>query len=347
MRRAAAAGAMLTACWIASPQRAAAQTYTLSATADTYIQQANPTTATGTANVLHVDPTAGSQRRALVLFDVSTTTIPAGQLVISATLRMFVTQTAASSTVRAHRATAAWTEAAATWNSMNANFDATVLGSVTPSASQFYTFDVTSAVQAWRAGAQTNNGFMLTATGTGQSRWASRTNNTTANRPQLVVVTTVQPSYSVLKVSQLVSDPVNGTTQPKRMPGAVIDYSVTVSNTSAGLADSNSLGIVEAVPSQTTLYVGDLGAAGSGPVSFSNGTPSSTLTYTYSSLSSGADDLAFSSDGGASYTYTPVPDGSGYDTLVTHVRVSPKGVFAASTGAGDPKFTYQFRVKSK
>ena len=56
------------------------------------------------------------------------------------------------------------------------------------------------------------------------------------------------------------------------------------------------------------------------------------------------DDLEFSSDGGAMYTYTPTPDGLGCDIAVTHIRVNPKGTFAADTGSGAPEFELTFRV---
>jgi hypothetical protein len=81
-------------------------------------------------------------------------------------------------------------------------------------------------------------------------------------------------------------------------------------------------------------------------VSFSNGSPTSGLTYTYTSLASGTDDLSFSSNGGLSYTYTPVPDANGYDAAVTHLRIAPKGIFAGAS-SGNPSFSYQFRVRNK
>ncbi len=130
------------------------------------------------------------------------------------------------------------------------------------------------------------------------------------------------------------------------MPGAVVAYVVTVSSTNSNVSDANSVALVEAVPAQAKLFVGDLGAAGSGPIAFTDGSPTSGLTYTFSGLSSTSDDLSFSIDG-SSFSYVPVPDANGYDTAVTHVRIAPKGVFAGSTGSGDPNFTYEFRGLNK
>jgi hypothetical protein len=60
-------------------------------------------------------------------------------------------------------------------------------------------------------------------------------------------------------------------------------------------------------------------------------------------LASTTDDVAFSNDGGATYGYIPTPNASGYDSLVTHVSLSPKGTWAGDTGTGFPKFTFTMR----
>jgi hypothetical protein len=104
---------------------------------------------------------------------------------------------------------------------------------------------------------------------------------------------------------------------------------------------------VQSVPAQASLFVGNLGAVGSGPVAFAQGSPSSGLSYTYSGLSSTTDDVSFSNNGGVSFAYTPVADASGYDPAVTHIRVNPKGVFAGASASGSPNFTISYRVKVK
>ena len=45
----------------------------------------------------------------------------------------------------------------------------------------------------------------------------------------------------------------------------------------------------------------------------------------FSSLANAADDLEFSNNGGASWTYAPTADANGVDATVTHIRVRPKG----------------------
>ena len=338
------AGAALALPTALLPAAASAQSvaYTLYPTDDTYMRSNQTTQKNGTATSLSLEAT---KRQILAQFDLSP--VPAGHYIVSATLRFYVTAAATDGTVNAHRTTAAWTEATADWATMAANYDSAIVGSAVPgTASAFMDIDVTSLVRAWRAGTA-NYGFMLTVTGGGSTtQYASRETAGTAQDPQLVVVANGYPSYSMSKLSQVISDPANGLTQPKRMPGAVIEYSATVSSTNSNSSDSNSISLIEAVPAQAMLYVGDIGGAGSGPVSFSNGSPTSGLTYTYSSLANGTDDLSFSTDG-SNFTYVPVPDANGFDSAVTHLRIAPKGVFAGNTGSGNPSFTYLFRAKNK
>ena len=91
------------------------------------------------------------------------------------------------------------------------------------------------------------------------------------------------------------------------------------------------------------LFVGNLGAPGSGPVAFVNGTPSSALTWTFTALNNMADDLDFSNDGGATWAYVPVADAEGCDPAVTDIRMRPKGTMPGQSG-GSPTFDLQFRV---
>ena len=60
-------------------------------------------------------------------------------------------------------------------------------------------------------------------------------------------------------------------------------------------------------------------------MAFVNGTPSSALTWTFTALNSTTDDLDFSNDGGATWTYVPAADAQGCDVAVTDIRMRPKG----------------------
>jgi uncharacterized repeat protein (TIGR01451 family) len=137
------------------------------------------------------------------------------------------------------------------------------------------------------------------------------------------------PDLLVMKAVTAISDPVEGATRPKALPGATMQYLVSVSNTGKAPADSNSLVVTDPVPQNTKFVVGS--------IVFADGTPSSGLTV-------GAANIAYSSDGGVNWTYTPVADGTGADAAVTTLRVSPQGVMAGQTGANPPNFSITFRV---
>jgi hypothetical protein len=120
-------------------------------------------------------------------------------------------------------------------------------------------------------------------------------------------------------------------------------YNVRVTNQGSGPVDNNAVVIVDPVPANTRLFVGNLGGAGSGPVQFVNGSPSSALTWTFTALNSMTDDVDFSNDSGATWTYVPVPDANGYDAAVTTLRLRPKGTMPGNAG-GNPYFELRFRV---
>jgi hypothetical protein len=78
----------------------------------------------------------------------------------------------------------------------------------------------------------------------------------------------------------------------------VLAHSLVVESQNSGYPDANTVVLSEPVPTGTSLFVGDLGAAGSARWPSTQGTPSSTLSFSYSGLASTTDDLAFSNVGG-------------------------------------------------
>ncbi|MDH5633375.1 MAG: DUF11 domain-containing protein [Gammaproteobacteria bacterium] len=149
------------------------------------------------------------------------------------------------------------------------------------------------------------------------------------------------PSLVVMKSVTTVTDPVNLSVNPKSIPGAVKLYQVDVTNTGTGASDADSLVVADAIPVNTEMYVASLGA---GPVVFIDS--GSTLAYTYTSLSSTTDSIDFSSNGGATWTYTPVADADGYDANVTNFRIRPTGSLPAAVGS-TPAFSLRFQVRLK
>lgn len=150
-------------------------------------------------------------------------------------------------------------------------------------------------------------------------------------------------SLALVKSVQTVSDPVHGTGNPYNIPGAVLLYTIQVSNSGAGSTDADTVVVSDTIPADTALQVTDIGAAGAGPVLFVDGSPSSALSYSYSGPGSLTDDLDFSVDG-VDWTYAPTADADGVDSAVRYFRVRPHNAMAASGSSGDPSFRLRFRV---
>jgi hypothetical protein len=150
------------------------------------------------------------------------------------------------------------------------------------------------------------------------------------------------PWLSHLKTTQVVSDPLNGAVNPKSIPGAMQLYTLRITNQGTGSVDSNSLAITDAIPVNTSMYVGDVSGPGSGPVAFVDS--ASGLTYTFTALGSAVDNLEFSTNG-TNWAYVPTADANGVDPAVRYVRVRPQGSMAGNAGGGNPSFELRFQVR--
>lgn len=153
------------------------------------------------------------------------------------------------------------------------------------------------------------------------------------------------PSVVVFKVAATTSDPFNGPTNPKAIPGAEADYLISVENAGLGATDTGSVEIVDPIPAATALVVSDIAGGGSGPVEFLEPGVPSGLTYSFAGLGSSADDIDFSSDGGASFGYVPTPGANGADPNVTHIRLTPGGRLNGRGGVASPAATFRFKVR--
>lgn len=167
----------------------------------------------------------------------------------------------------------------------------------------------------------------------------SETNNSCSD-----TVTVTATSLIFLKSVQVISDPVNGTTNPKAIPGAVMEYTMTVTNTGTGTASNVKLGDV--VPANMELYVcsdppGCTNAVS--PITFScSTTPACGLTYSYSSNTSFSNSV-----GGTTYGYTTSADSEGYDNAVTGIQLAPQGTMAANNGTNNSSFSFKVRMRIK
>lgn len=187
--------------------------------------------------------------------------------------------------------------------------------------------NVTVNVTSASAASYTNPSFQVTTGNAGPATIA----------PALLTVLP-PPKITVLKTVQNHSDPVNGTTAPRAIPGGQMQYQLLVANTSTFATDPNTVVLTDAIPYSTSLMLTPT------PVSFSEGSPASGLSLTWGGAASLADDVQFSNNGGVSFDYVPFPDFNGADPAVTHIRVTPRGSFNAASSSGNPNFTITFKV---
>ncbi len=118
----------------------------------------------------------------------------------------------------------------------------------------------------------------------------------------------------VVKTHAVMSDPINGVTRPKNIPGANVNYTVNLTNNGGSSADN--IVVVDPVPANTSFVVGSHSVA-----------PAGTLEY--------------SNDGGTTWAYTPVDSGDGTDPTVTHMRV----LFPSIAAAGAALSTFQVIIQ--
>ena len=134
----------------------------------------------------------------------------------------------------------------------------------------------------------------------------------------------------------------------KAIPNAVLRYNVAVTNEgNVSTLGSNPIELIQTLSDDAELFVNNLSA--DGPVLFNDaaGNDTSGLSYNFISLASTTDDLSFSNDNGVSFNYIPVPDGDGYDSAVTHIKLLFTGSMKPKYSLGTPKFDIEYQVKIK
>jgi uncharacterized repeat protein (TIGR01451 family) len=140
-------------------------------------------------------------------------------------------------------------------------------------------------------------------------------------------------TLTITKSATLVSDPVNGATNPKYIPGAVVRYSITVANTGTLAVDASTIVVADPLPTTVTYNAAS-------PVQFTNGAVTSGLNPF-----NAATMVTFSSQPGGGAPFTYAPNTGGYDANVKGVRIAPTGTMAGATAAGNPSFTVSFLTR--
>ncbi len=125
------------------------------------------------------------------------------------------------------------------------------------------------------------------------------------------------------------------------VPGNDVIYTITFTNIGDGAADSDSVVIIDAMPSEVDFYNGDIDDSGpeTNPVIGVDSGSGLTLNY--------ASDVRFSNAATAptsfaACNYTP---SAGYDPNVKFICINPSGSMAA--GTPDPQFQVKFRARIK
>ncbi|MFQ5982589.1 MAG: hypothetical protein ACE5KS_04355, partial [Woeseiaceae bacterium] len=146
------------------------------------------------------------------------------------------------------------------------------------------------------------------------------------------------PNLVVSKFVQTLSDPINGGSNPKSIPGAIMLYTIDVSNQGPGAVDADTLLITDPISANTAVFVD---TSGGDPIVFVDGPVASGLGYVFTN------DVEFSNQigGGPPFIYVPTPDVDGFDSAVTDIRVVPTGSMNAASGGNFPSFRILLRLR--
>jgi hypothetical protein len=155
---------------------------------DAYVNAATPTTNFGLAGTLNLS--SGSQT-SYIRFDL--TAVPsgyAGAQVAKATLKLFVNSVATAGNFNIDVVAGSWTEKTITY-SLQPALGSTIASAVPLTAANRQTYveiDITSTVQAWLSGTETNDGIALVANSPLVASFTTKENTGTSHPPELDIV---------------------------------------------------------------------------------------------------------------------------------------------------------------
>jgi hypothetical protein len=174
-------------------------TCTLTPSADSYVDQSTLQQGTNFGGVtpLQVESSQtlgliSTNKRSFVTFDLASCSIPAAAAVQSATLSVFLSSAPTQNrSWNIDRVTGAWTEGGITWSNQPASTSSTTVATGTTSNVTLQA-TVTSDVQSFVSGSQTNNGWRFSDSAEDSAtvrngQFRSREFGTASQRPTLVV----------------------------------------------------------------------------------------------------------------------------------------------------------------
>jgi trimeric autotransporter adhesin len=142
------------------------------------------------------------------------------------------------------------------------------------------------------------------------------------------------PALLIVKSVAVATDPVEGATRSKAIPGATVQYTIQIQNNGRGSVDSGTLVISDPVPTNTVLSL-----PAKPPFTFTDGATSSGL-----SVSANDGSIVYSNNGGTSYVYVPACTRPCTDSAITNFKITLNGAMNGKTGGTAPSFTITYNV---
>ncbi len=152
--------------------------------------------------------------------------------------------------------------------------------------------------------------------------------------------TVVAAQLEMLKTVRTLRDPVNVLNNPKAVPGAWLQYELSVTNRGPDGSDTDSIVVIDALPPNVDLCVTAACSGDPTPIFVDDSaSPEPTgLTYLDPSV------ITFSTDG-ATFNNNSSPDAEGFDSQITHLRVTPLGAMNPPGAGGDPVFIIRYVIR--
>ena len=158
---------------------------------------------------------------------------------------------------------------------------------------------------------------------------------------QLVNLAVALPDFLIMKSSIVVADPVNGGSNPKRIPNAVVSYTIQVSNQGLGRADADTVVISDSLPSGLEL-ANDSGNGA--PITFVANTSGLSIDPQDCTVAPSPEVILYEENGSTTSSPADV-DSDGYLEDVTGFIVNPCLRMNANTGGSPPSFSIIYRAR--